>query len=55
MIINFYSPGLTKVIADNLRLDDQEATIRAINKVMPAVVSIVITEQRGTVIVNLNS
>lgn len=41
--------------ADNLRLDDQEATIRAINKVMPAVVSIIITDVESSVIVNLNT
>ncbi len=31
-----------KAIADDLRLDDQEATVRAIQKVIPAVVSIVV-------------
>jgi len=32
------------IIADNLRLDEQEATIRAIKKTSPAVVSIVVSE-----------
>ncbi len=36
---NFIEPS---VQADNLRLDDQEATIRAINRAIPAVVSITI-------------
>jgi len=35
-------------IADSLRLDDQEATIRAINKVKPAVVSIIVYDQETT-------
>ncbi len=55
LFINFYSPNLTGVIADSLRLDDQEATIRAINKVMPAVVSIIVVDQLSTTIVNLGS
>jgi len=41
------------VIADTLRLDDQEATIRAINKVMPAVVSIIIMDKQTTTLLNL--
>ncbi|OGF23872.1 hypothetical protein A3H09_03215 [Candidatus Falkowbacteria bacterium RIFCSPLOWO2_12_FULL_45_13] len=55
MFLNFYAPQMTGVIADNLRLDDQEATIRAINKVIPAVVSIIITEQVTTTVINLNT
>lgn len=47
------SHSITKVIADTLRLDDQEATIRSINKVMPAVVSIIIIDQQISVTVNL--
>jgi serine protease Do len=49
---NLLSQG---AVADNLRLDDQEATIRAINKVMPAVVSIVVFDQQTTISVNLSS
>lgn len=45
-------PGAT---ADNLKLDDQEATVRAINKVMPAVVSIIIIDQQTAVTVNLKT
>lgn len=47
--------GITKVIADTLRLDDQEATIRAINKVMPAVVNIIIIDQQSSININLNT
>ena len=43
----YSSNAVTKVIADTLRLDDQEATMRAINKVMPAVVSIIIIDQQS--------
>lgn len=50
-----YNPNIVKVIADTLRLDDQEATIRAINKVMPAVVSIIIMDKQTTTLINLNT
>jgi len=46
---------ITEVIADTLRLDDQEATIRAIKKVMPAVVSIIITDKQTTTVINLST
>lgn len=36
--------------AEDLRLDDQEATVRAIKKVMPAVVSIVVYDRSETVL-----
>ncbi|MBI4812735.1 trypsin-like peptidase domain-containing protein [Candidatus Falkowbacteria bacterium] len=39
--------------AVDLQLDEQEATIRAINKVMPAVVSIMIYDQNESVLINL--
>lgn len=48
-----YSPDITKVIADNLRFDDQEATIRAIKKVMPAVVNIIVMDKETATIINL--
>lgn len=49
-----YFPNLSsQVTADNLRLDDQEATILAIKKVIPAVVSIIIYDQEKTVLINL--
>jgi serine protease Do len=41
--------------ADDLRLDDQEATIRAINKVMPAVVSIIVYDQEEIISINLGT
>jgi len=43
------------VVADDLRLDDQEATIRAIKKVIPAVVSIIIYDQEETIFIDLNT
>ncbi|MDD5071363.1 MAG: trypsin-like peptidase domain-containing protein [Patescibacteria group bacterium] len=43
--LNFSLPSFNLAGADNLRLDDQEATILAIKKVMPAVVSIIIYAQ----------
>lgn len=43
------------IIADNLSLDDQEATIRAIKKVMPAVVNIIVYDQQETIIVDLGT
>jgi serine protease Do len=43
--LSFTLPSFNLVGADDLRLDDQEATIRAIKKVMPAVVSIIIYGQ----------
>lgn len=52
---NFYCANPAKVAADNLRLDDQEATIRAINKVMPAVVSIIIIDQQSSITINLST
>ena len=51
----YSSNAVTKVIADTLRLDDQEATIRAINKVMPAVVSIIIIDQQSSITINLST
>jgi len=50
-----YNSNIAKVIADTLRLDDQEATIRAIKKVMPAVVSIIIMDKQTTTVINLNT
>lgn len=50
-----YNPNIAKVIADNLRLDDQEATIRAIKKVMPAVVNIIVMDKQATTVINLNT
>lgn len=50
-LYNFNHAG----VADNLRLDDQEATVRAIKKVTPAVVSIVVMENVKRVTVDLDS
>lgn len=50
-----YSPDITKAIADNLRLDDQEATIRAIKKVMPAVVNIIVMDKETATVINLRT
>ena len=43
------------IIAEDLRLDDQEATIRAINKVIPAVVSILVYDQVEILTVNIET
>lgn len=53
LLLDNYRSNLTKVIADNLRLDDQEATIRAIKKVMPAVVNIIVMDKETATIINL--
>lgn len=55
LFVNFYSPKIAGVIAENLRLDDQEATIRAIKKVMPAMVSIIITDQESLITIDLST
>ena len=47
--------NITDVVADTLHLDDQEATIRAIKKVMPAVVNIIIMDKETTTTINLNT
>ena len=41
--------------ADNLRLDDQEATVTSIKKTIPAVVSIIIYDQIQTTTINVNT
>lgn len=46
---------LGKATADNLRLDDQEATVRAVNKIMPAVVSILVYNYEDSLSFNLES
>lgn len=43
------------VTAENLRLDDQEATIRAINKAMPAIVSVVVLDEQTVTTINLST
>ena len=43
------------ITAEDLRLDEQEATIRAIKKVMPAVVSIVVYDQNESVLIDLST
>ena len=47
--------AFSNATAENLRLDEQEATIGAINKVMPAVVSIIVIDQQSKIIVNLST
>lgn len=41
----YFLDKATEVTAVDLRLDDQEATIRAINKTMPAVVSVIVDQE----------
>jgi len=55
MLFNFFQPNIRGLVADTLRLDDQEATIRAINKVIPAVVNIIVLDQQTTTIINLTT
>jgi S1-C subfamily serine protease len=45
MMRAFVTDNINSVTAEDLRLDEQEATIRAIKKIMPAVVSIVVYDQ----------
>jgi len=52
---NFITNKINPVTADDLRLDDQEATIRAIKKVMPAVVSIIVYDYEDALIINLGT
>ncbi|MDD4333426.1 MAG: trypsin-like peptidase domain-containing protein [Patescibacteria group bacterium] len=52
---NFLAKNISTATADSLRLDDQEATIRAIQKIQPAVVSIVIYGQEEIVNINLST
>ena len=51
--VNYFQSTVDKAVADNLRLDDQEATIRAINKIIPAVVSIIVYDQETIYILDL--
>ena len=41
-VVSIFNNNVSDVIADDLALDEQEATIRAIKKVRPAVVSIIV-------------
>lgn len=50
---NFLSDKTSPATAEDLRLDDQEATVRAIKKVMPSVVSIVVYDQEEYVSLNI--
>jgi S1-C subfamily serine protease len=52
---NFITGKTNSVTADDLLLDDQEATVRAIKKVMPAVVSIIIYGQEEYVDYDLST
>ena len=46
---------ITPLTADDLRLDDQEATVRAINKVKPSVVSIIVYDRQAVKNVDLGT
>jgi serine protease Do len=43
------------VTADNLKLDEQEATVRAVKRALPAVVSIVVYDQESVLNVNIDA
>jgi S1-C subfamily serine protease len=47
--------NIKPLTADILKLDEQEATIRAIKKVMPSVVSIIIYDEKETVVLDLST
>lgn len=51
----FYQWWRPVVIAENLRLDDQEATVRAIKKIMPVVVSIAVRQEQEVATVELST
>jgi len=53
--LDFTVPKMNLAGADNLRLDEQEATILAIKKVMPSVVSIIVYEQKESASFNLST
>ncbi|MFA4941416.1 MAG: trypsin-like peptidase domain-containing protein [Patescibacteria group bacterium] len=52
---NFLTNKTNSVTADDLSLDDQEATIRAIKKIMPSVVSIIVYGEEKIVNYNLST
>lgn len=53
--ILFNNSRPVSITADNIRLDDQEATILAIKKVIPAVVSIIVYEQQNVITYNMET
>ncbi|MDP2708654.1 MAG: trypsin-like peptidase domain-containing protein [bacterium] len=55
LLISSGAVDMAGVIADNLRLDDQEATIRAINRVAPSVVNIIVMDQQTATTINLST
>lgn len=55
LIVQQYSFTNDFVVADDLNLDEQEATIRAINKVNPAVVSIQAWDQETITVVDVDT
>ncbi|MFH1427457.1 MAG: trypsin-like peptidase domain-containing protein [Patescibacteria group bacterium] len=50
---NFTSKYFNSVTADDLSLDEQEATIRAIKKIMPSVVSVSVYDYEEIITINL--
>ena len=48
-----FSNNIKSLAADILQLDEQEATIRAIKKVMPSVVSIMVYDEKETITLDL--
>jgi len=51
----FYLNNSVPATAQNLSLDDQQATIQAIKKVIPAVVSLIVYDQQETVTIDLST
>ena len=54
-VFGFYYSKINIVVADDLSLDDQEATIRAIKKVIPSVVSIIVYDQQEHFTIDLST
>ncbi len=53
LFIKLFSPSV--IVADDLLLDEQEATIRAIAKVQPAVVSIIVYDEEEVLSIDIES
>lgn len=53
--LNSFLVSHNSVVADALNLDEQEATVRAIQKVMPAVVSIIVYDDEDSTVIDLET
>jgi len=55
LFIGIFASRQGEVTAVDLRLDDQEATVRAIKKVMPSVVSVTVTDNQNNTVIDLQT